>query len=168
MILFACNKSESSSSEALKKVEAVSDISKLDHLPVAPNCESATNKEVIQKCAFQHISNHIASNFKYPDLAQQIGMEGRIMVSFVVNTDGSIDDVEIAQIMISDANESKNGEVAQEKDPRYTADLEVASEQAEMEALELVKTIPTFDSGAVQNGELVRLKMVVPIQLKLS
>ncbi len=37
-----------------------------------------------------------ASNIKYPVVAQENGVQGRVIVSFVVERDGSISDVKVA------------------------------------------------------------------------
>ncbi len=170
MTLFACNKSEEATAavDSNTKTKTVSDLSKLDRLPVAPGCDGEASKEEIKSCAFNHIANHISSNFKYPDLAQEIGMEGRIMVSFVVNEDGKIADVEIARTDITGPEGQTNGEMGETMDNADRAKLSTAAEQAEMQSLELVESLPAFESGAQQDGKAVRLKMVIPIQLKLS
>ncbi|GEM_PF-1084516 len=167
MTLFACNKSEEAVVEGRElKTEAVSDLNTLDQLPVAPGCDAQAEKESIKSCAFQHISSHIAKNFKYPELAKEIGLQGRIMIAFVIDEGGAVNEVEIVQSMI-EGQEGVNGEpiadqgIDQEK-------IDQAVDQAESEALKLVGSIPSFESGALKDGHPVALRMVIPIQLKLN
>lgn len=167
MLLIACNKSEETQVVEGRRVqEVVSDLSKLDQLPLAVGCEANADKEAIQQCAFQHISRHISENFRYPDLAKEVGLEGRIMVSFVVDENGAIDEVKIAQNILK-GQEVKQGEIANEQQPTDER-MAIAAEQAEKEAIKLVESIPAFDKGALKDGAPVRVQMMIPIQLKLS
>lgn len=154
MTLFACDKSDEAQVVAVGqelRSEAVSDLSTLDQLPLAPGCDAAADKEVIKACAFQHISQHIAENFEYPELAKKEGVEGRIIVSFVVEEDGSINEVEVMKSIEAESDMMKT-----------------AVEQAEVQSVELVGSIPSFKAPARKDGKNIRLRMLIPIQLKLS
>lgn len=154
MSIIACDKSDEPEVVVVGqelRSEAVSDLSTLDQLPLAPDCDATANKEAIKACAFQHISNHIAENFKYPELAKKENVEGRILISFVVEEDGSINEVEVVKSIEAESDMMKT-----------------AVEQAEVQSVELVSSIPNFKAPARKDGKNVRIRMLIPIQLKLG
>jgi len=82
----------------------------------------------------------ITSSIKYPVIAQENGVQGRVVVSFVVNRDGSVVDAEVARGV----------------DPSL-----------DKEALRVVNTMPKWSPGE-QRGKPVRVKYTVPIQFRLQ
>ena len=82
------------------------------------------------------ISNHI----KYPAIAMENNVQGKVVVQFVVTRDGSIGEVKIAR----------------GKDP----DLD-------KEAMRVVKTLPKFIPGKM-NGQAVNVWYTLPINFKLQ
>jgi protein TonB len=82
----------------------------------------------------------IASAIKYPVIAQENGIQGRVYVTFVVNTDGSVADAKIARGV----------------DPSL-----------DKEALRVVNTLPKWKPG-MQRGKAVRVSYTVPINFVLQ
>jgi len=82
----------------------------------------------------------IANAIKYPVIAQENGIQGRVYVTFVVNTDGSITDARIARGV----------------DPSL-----------DKEALRVVNTLPNWKPGK-QRGKPVRVSYTVPINFVLQ
>lgn len=82
----------------------------------------------------------LAKNIKYPPACVEQGIQGRVMVSFVVNKDGSIVDV---QIMRS-------------PDPMLGD-----------EAKRVVSSMPKWKPGK-QRGKPVRVKFTLPVMFRLS
>ncbi len=82
----------------------------------------------------------LATAVKYPVIAQENGIQGRVYVTFVVNTDGSITDARIARGV--DASLDK-------------------------EALRVVNTLPKWKPGK-QRGKPVRVSYTVPINFVLQ
>ena len=82
----------------------------------------------------------IANAIKYPVIAQENGIQGRVYVQFVVNTDGSITDARIARGV----------------DPSI-----------DKEALRVVNTLPKWKPGK-QRGKPVRVSYTVPINFVLQ
>jgi len=81
----------------------------------------------------------ISNNIKYPKIAEENGVEGRVVVSFVVGRTGEITDVEIMG------------------DP----DKHLAAE-----AIRIVKSMPKWTPGE-QRGKPVKVKYVLPVVFKL-
>jgi len=82
---------------------------------------------------------YVSLNLKYPLKAKQLGIEGKVFVSFVVNTDGSISDVR---------------------------SLRGIRAGCDVEAIRLIRNSPKWFPG-VDRGKQVRVRMVLPITFKL-
>ena len=83
---------------------------------------------------------YLRDNMKYPVVAAENGVQGRVVVSFVVERDGSITDVKVARSV----------------DPSL-----------DREAVRVVKGMPHWIPGK-QNGSAVRVKYNVPVSFKLQ
>ena len=57
--------------------------------PVWPGCSGSI--EEIDACFNQQLSKHIMSNFKYPALEYKENIQGRVVVSFKINTEGFVE-----------------------------------------------------------------------------
>ena len=83
---------------------------------------------------------YLSSNIKYPKEAEKKGIQGRVLLSFIVQTDGSITDVRISKSV----------------DPSL-----------DKEAIRVVKSMPKWIPGR-QNGEPVRVKYTFPVTFRLQ
>ena len=86
------------------------------------------------------LMEYLSKNVRYPEEAHKKGVQGRVIVTFVIEKDGSI----------SDANVVKS-----------------VDSQIDAEALRVVNSMPNWIPGG-QNGEPVRVKYTVPITFKLQ
>jgi protein TonB len=59
----------------------------IEEVPVFPGCENATDKKA---CFNEMVQKHVQKNFKYPKTAEELGIEGRVFVQFVIGRDGNI------------------------------------------------------------------------------
>ena len=82
----------------------------------------------------------LGENVKYPVIAQENGVQGRVICQFVVNRDGSIVDVEVVRSV--DASLDK-------------------------EAIRVIKSMPKWSPGQ-QRGKPVRVKYTLPVNFKLQ
>ena len=83
---------------------------------------------------------YLSDNIKYPQDAVQAKQEGRVIVSFVVDADGSI------------------------VEPRVVKSV---SPSFDAEALRIVSAMPRWTPG-MQGGQPVRVRYTVPISFKLT
>ena len=61
----------------------------IDEFPVFPGCEDL--KESKKRLCFQYqINEHIRRNFRYPEIAQEKGIQGRVLVQFLLGKDGRV------------------------------------------------------------------------------
>lgn len=82
----------------------------------------------------------LSKNIKYPTIAQENGIQGRVIVQFVVNQDGSIVDPVVMRSV----------------DPYL-----------DKEALRVISTMPKWKPG-MQRGKAVRVKYTVPVTFRLQ
>ena len=123
-------------------VEEVEDVieevpfSVIEDVPVFPGCERAKDKK---KCFNEKIQKHIKKNFRYPEIAQEMGVQGRVSVMFTIQKDGSIGNVRMR-------GPDKN---------------------LEKEAARIIGKLPKMTPGK-QRGRAVRVPFSVPITFKLQ
>lgn len=85
---------------------------------------------------FKYLSN----NIRYPVIAQENGIQGRVICQFVVNRDGSIVDIEVVRSV----------------DPSL-----------DKEAVRVIQSMPKWKAGQ-QRGKPVRVKYTLPVNFKLQ
>lgn len=69
-----------------------------DEMPRFPGCESLEDAQLTKnECANRELLKFVYGNVKYPDSALVKGIEGQVVVRFVVKTDGTIDDLNIVR-----------------------------------------------------------------------
>ena len=99
----------------------------VEDMPEFPGGEAALRK-------------YIAQSVKYPVIAQENGIQGRVYVSFVVNTKGKVTDVKVARGV----------------DPNL-----------DKEAIRVVNAMPAWKPGK-QRGKAVKVSYTVPINFVLQ
>ena len=62
----------------------------IEDVPVFPGCERSGDKKA---CFQEMMQKHIRKNFRYPEIAQEMGVQGRVNVIFVIQKDGSIGNI---------------------------------------------------------------------------
>ncbi|MDY3069653.1 MAG: energy transducer TonB [Parabacteroides sp.] len=88
----------------------------------------------------QGLLKFLAKNIKYPVIAQENGIQGRVVCAFVVNKDGSIVDIEV---------------------------LRGVDPSLDKEAVRVLGTMPKWKPGK-QRGKPVRVKYTVPVMFRLQ
>lgn len=86
------------------------------------------------------LSKYLRRNLNYPKEARRMGIEGKVFVEFIVDTDGSIVDVKVVKGIGAGCDE---------------------------EAVRVLKSSPKWIPGEVRN-ESVKVKMSIPIVFKLT
>ena len=82
----------------------------------------------------------LQKNLKYPPMAQENGIQGRVMVQFVVNKDGSIVDPKV---------------------------IRGADPSLDKEAMRVVQAMPKWVPGK-QRGKAVRVRFTLPVTFRLQ
>ena len=84
---------------------------------------------------------HLRDNIQYPRISRENNSQGKTLVNFVVNTDGSIQDVEVL---------------------RSSSDVYL-----DREAIRVVKGMPKWNPGK-QAGKTVRVRFTLPVTFRLQ
>lgn len=61
----------------------------IEDIPIFPGCEGMSKVET-KECFQQKMNEHIAKNFKYPEVALSMGLQGRVSVIFIIDSTGDI------------------------------------------------------------------------------
>ncbi len=64
----------------------------IEDVPVFPGCENA-DKDQLRNCFQEQMNKHIRRNFRYPEISQEMGIQGRVLVNFIISEDGSITNI---------------------------------------------------------------------------
>jgi TonB family protein len=108
--------------------------------PVFKKC-SKSNKEKEAQCTTDKIRQFLQSRIEYPKAALDKGIHGTVVVSFVVERDGSISEVKAL-------NDIGGG--------------------CGKEAMRLIKALPRFKPGLNAKGEPIRVQYTQPVTFKLN
>ena len=110
----------------------------IEDVPIYPGCENVP-KSKRRDCFQEQINKHIRKNFRYPEIAQEMGIQGRVFVSFIISKDGTI------------SNIRKRG----------------PDKNLEREAERIISKLPKMTPGK-QRGRAVRVPFSIPITFRLQ
>ena len=110
----------------------------IEDVPIYPGCEKVP-KSQRRTCFQDQINKHIRKNFRYPEIAQEMGIQGRVYVQFVIAKDGAITNIRMR-------GPDKN---------------------LEKEAQRIISKLPQMTPGK-QRGRAVRVPFSIPITFRLQ
>jgi len=113
---------------------------KIEQLPLFPGCEDVPKDQQFA-CFEEKMQKHIKKNFSYPERAIEDEIQGRIMVEYLIGTDGKVS-------------------VQRVRGPKGTEILE-------KEAQRIIEKLPAMKPGK-QRNKPVKVRHVVPIIFKLG
>ena len=88
----------------------------------------------------QELMTFLSQNMKYPSEAMEAGIQGRVLVGFVINKDGSVDEVKVVRS---------------------------AHATLDAEAVRVVKAMPKWKPGK-KDGKTVRVRYTLPLTFKMA
>ena len=110
----------------------------IEEVPIWPGCENVSKSER-RNCFQMKMQQHISRNFRYPEIAQKKGIQGRVFIQFVIDIDGSVTSIR-----------TKGPDIA-----------------LEMAAKRIISLVPRLKPG-IQKGKPVRVPFSIPITFKLQ
>jgi len=111
----------------------------VEEVPRWAGCEELSGKEA-QACTDDGVMRHVVQETRYPGKARRKGIQGQVIVRFVVERDGSVGDVEV---------------------------LRSVHALLDAEAVRVVRTFPPFTPG-MQRGKPVRVMYSLPLNFSLN
>jgi len=113
----------------------------IEDVPIFPGCESEKSKgpAAVRACFNEMMQKHIRRNFRYPEIAQEMGIQGRVYVNFIISKDGNITNIRMR-------GPDKN---------------------LEKEAQRIISKLPKMTPGK-QRGRAVRVPFSIPIVFRLQ
>ena len=110
-----------------------------EEMPYFGDCKALPKAER-QACSSRQLLTYLSQNIKYPALARENGIEGVVVVRFVVEKDGSISGLELVRDIGGGCGK---------------------------EALRVVKAMPAWTPG-LQRGRPVRVQFNLPVVFRLQ
>ena len=87
------------------------------------------------------LMNFLSDNIKYPEIAKTNKVEGETLLSFIIEKDGSISEIEVSKSLTKECDE---------------------------EAIRVLKLMPKWESGKDKKNKPIRFKMNIPISFLLT
>ena len=129
------------------EISAVKVIAPAVHDSIQPNVQTAVaapSSALDQMPEFpggmEALNTYLRNNIRYPQEAQKAGIQGRVIIQFIVSKDGSITDAEVVESV----------------DPQLDA-----------EALRLIKNMPRWKPG-MRKGQAIKVKQTLPIRFAFT
>ena len=116
-----------------------------ENMPKLAQC-AGEDSQSADHCTQMTVMQLVADEISYPTVAQSAGVEGTAYVSFIVEKDGSVNDVKLM---------------------RGLGDSE-AQLALSAEAVRAVRLLPDFTPGTDENGRIIRVNFVTPVRFLLS
>ena len=110
----------------------------VEDVPIFPGCIGVEKYER-RDCFTVQINKHIRRTFRYPEIAKEMGIQGRVYVNFIISKDGSITNIRV-------------------RGP---------DKILEEEAIRIISLLPRLLPGK-QNGKPVRVPFSSPITFRLQ
>jgi TonB family protein len=112
----------------------------IDNEPILPDVFDEVDEMPQFPGGMAGMMQYLSNNLRYPQDAREAGTQGRVIVSFIIEKDGSISNAKVAKSTYSSLDD---------------------------EALRVVSAMPKWIPGK-QNGEAVRVKYSVPVSFRLN
>ena len=111
----------------------------------------------------------ISRNIKYPEIATENDVQGRVIVRFIVEKDGSLTNPEVLATSpgIGEAIPIEVTSYKTEKERQDAEDHNAGVQALRDEAIRVVKAMPKWIPGK-QNGKVVRCKYSIPVTYRLN
>ena len=145
--------------------------------------QAATDDEVVQVCEVmpefpggqKALLDYMSQNIHYPKFAQKLGVQGLVLISFVVDKEGQISKTEVIKHLQSAnsrfAKDQTTADVAPQAQGEEGIDIEeqvaLACATMEEEAMRVINDMPRWKPGT-HHGKPVNVSYAIPINFRLK
>jgi protein TonB len=117
----------------------------VEEMPRFPGCESTGGSiEDRKACSDKKLLEYLYKNLKYPVIARENGVQGRVYIQFVVEKDGSISGAKIVR------------------------DAEAGLGQSALKVVEEMNNLPAKWTPGKKQGSVVRVLYTLPVTFTLQ
>ena len=113
-------------------------------MPRFPGCDDLPTKEERKTCAETKLLQYVQKNLKYPAIARENGIEGKVYVQFVVSETGAIKDVNVVR------------------------DIGAGCGDAARKVVESMNNMPQKWTPGKQRGRPVKVLFTMPVHFRLE
>lgn len=131
---------ENTESDANTQIQAPVEVAQEEESDEIVNFYVIENKPTFGDGSDAAVNRWIAQNVKYPEIAKEAGVSGKVFVQFVIGKDGKVTDVQL---------------------------LRGVDPYLDKEALRVVSAMPAWKPGS-QRGKPVKVSFQIPINFKLN
>ena len=112
----------------------------VEEMPLFGDCSALLNKGERKQCSDTSILKYLSENIRYPNMARENGIQGTVVIRFIINEFGQITDAEIVREIGGGCGK---------------------------EALRVVRDMPNWKPG-LQRHRKVKVQMNLPVRFKLQ
>ncbi len=140
----------------------------VEEMPRFPGCEF-TEGTVLEKqeCAKHEMLQYIYKNLKYPAQAREGEIEGIVVIQFIVDTDGSIDDAKIVRDIGGGCGHAAL-KVVEDMNNMMTEDTIIVFDDATYEETVEIHANDIKWRPGYQDGKAVKVLYTLPVKYKLD
>jgi len=120
----------------LKATDKQVALQEVDELPVFPGCAAGLEGDALRQCSNQQMAAFVSKNLVYPKAAAEAGIEGMVVVSFVIEKDGSVGAVRAVKEIGGGCSE---------------------------EVMRVLYSMPSWQPGR-KDGQIVRTELKLPVK----
>ena len=113
---------------------------KMENYPFFKECHNPDDPIAQFKCTQERLLSFLQRNARYPNIPREMGIEGSVHLSFIIDKEGQIKDVNVIRKL---------------------------DEMLDSEAIRVVNTVPNFEAGSIQ-GKPINVRFHIPISFKLT
>ena len=106
------------------------------------------------------LQEFIETNKKYPELAQEYGAKGRVIMTFMVDGIGQVSDIKVQRFLQMSYDTSRLGQETEEKQEQVKEQI---AQQLGDECTRIISIMPRWSPGKMY-GKTVNMRYVLPIQ----
>jgi len=111
----------------------------IENAPIFPGCEHLRSEAERRACFNEKVQEHITANFRYPEMALEMGISGRVFVTFEISSKGQVTNI-------------------RQRGP---------DRMLEDEAKRIISSLPKMTPGK-QRGRAAKVNYSIPIMFKMA
>ena len=116
----------------------------VEEMPVFPNCKNIPTESERRVCSQKELLSYIYSNIQYPDSARKKDIQGLVVISFVVNEEGKVEQFKILK------------------------DIGEGCGDAAIKVIENMNKLEMIWQPGRQEGKIVKVKYNIPVKFKIN